>query len=121
MSSGSHRQPAIVWGPGLSIVLRRLPHLILPPAAALALATLGLKHLELLKVHQVGRLTLAVALWLLYKVASQSLASVRRRRACQQLGPNVIEVPKVKLRWPGNIDLIPFAKEVREHGEAYFR
>lgn len=93
--------------------------MILPPAVAVALATLGLEHLEALKDHQIGRSTLAVALWILYKLASQSVTSFRRRQARRQFGPDVLDVPKVKLKWPYNMDFIPLAAKARDHGKSF--
>ncbi|KAG9128415.1 hypothetical protein FRC07_013755 [Ceratobasidium sp. 392] len=102
----------LVWGPGLSPVLRSLPSLILPPAASFALST-ALTNFEVVHVHR-GSLTVAV--WVLYKVADNILVAARRRRDRIRLGPDVIEVPKAKMKWPWNIDYIPFAAETVKTG-----
>nr|AVZ23844.1 cytochrome P450 [Thanatephorus cucumeris] len=103
------------WGAGTSIVLRRLPRLVLPPALIWALATLGVEHSRTLQ-DNVSRSTLAAALWLIYKLANRGLKSYQRSKDRCQLGPDVIEVPQVKFKLPWNIDFIPFANEAREHG-----
>lgn len=118
MNSGHARQPLIVWGPGLSVVLRRLPGLVLPPLAAFALAT-ALIRFNALRISHVGPAPLAASLWVLYKAAMQLIAAASRRSDRQKLGPNVVEVPKVKMSWPLNIDFMWMAAEAQKNGKLH--
>ncbi|KAG8733597.1 hypothetical protein FRC11_004833, partial [Ceratobasidium sp. 423] len=103
------------WGAGTSIVLQRLPRLVLPPVLIWALATVGVEHSQILQ-DNVSRPALAASLWLLYKLANSAIKSYRRSRDRRQLGPDVIEVPLAEFKLPWGIDFIPFANETREHG-----
>ncbi|KAG9079619.1 hypothetical protein FRC06_007622 [Ceratobasidium sp. 370] len=111
-SVNTTRRSLGAWGPGLSPVLRSLPSLVLPPAASLALAT-GLTSFGVLHVHR-GALTVAV--WVLYKAANSFFVATRRRLDRMRLGPDVIEVPKARLKWPWNADFIFIAAEAHENG-----
>lgn len=115
MNPNHNPKPLIVWGPGLSIVLRRLPGLVLPPLAAFALAT-ALIRSNALRISRVGPVPLAGSIWVLYKAAIQLIAAASRRSDRRKLGPNVVEVPKVKMNWPWNIDFMWMAADARENG-----
>ncbi|KAF8603624.1 cytochrome P450 monooxygenase pc-1 [Ceratobasidium sp. AG-I] len=115
MDSGHASKPRIVWGPGLPIVLRRLPGLVLPPLAAFALATTLIRS-NVLRISRVSPIPLAGSIWLLYKVTMQLIVAASRRNDRRKLGPNVVEVPKVKMNWPWNIDFMWMAAEALENG-----
>ncbi|KAG8704257.1 hypothetical protein FRC08_002337 [Ceratobasidium sp. 394] len=112
VSDNTTRRPLLVWGPGLSPVLRSLPSLVLPPASSFALAT-GLTSFGVLRIH---RGALAVGFWVFYKALNSIMVAARRRRDRTRLGPDVVEVPKANMKWPWNADFALLVAEAHENG-----
>ncbi|KAG8696614.1 hypothetical protein FRC08_007036 [Ceratobasidium sp. 394] len=112
VSDNTTRRPLLVWGPGLSPVLRSLSSLVFPPASSFALAT-GLTSLGVLHIHR-GALT--VGFWVLYKALNSIIVAAHRRRDRMRLGPDVVEVPKAKMNWPWNADFALLVAEAHENG-----
>jgi hypothetical protein len=114
----------ITWGAGLSIVLGSLPSLVLPPATAISLPWALEKALPLHLTPEWLSLFLdlpttvrsIVALGLLAVVRS-FIGGYRRRLDRKRFGPDVIELPKIKLKWPLNLDFIPFDSNIMQNGK----
>ncbi|CCO35695.1 hypothetical protein BN14_09813 [Rhizoctonia solani AG-1 IB] len=109
------------WGAGLSIVLRSLPVLLLPPMVSILAPILLAKviypnsapklletFLGLPKVVQIA------ACWVTFIVSRNVIREYQRRADRKRLGPDVVEVPRVKLSWPWNLDFIPLVIRSRE-------
>jgi predicted membrane metal-binding protein len=112
------------WGAGLSIVLRSLPVLLLPPMVSILAPILLAKviypnsapklletFLGLPKVVQIA------ACWVTFIVSRNAIREYQRRADRKRLGPDVVEVPRVKLSWPWNLDFVPLVIRSRESGE----
>ncbi|KAH7338413.1 cytochrome P450 [Rhizoctonia solani] len=112
----------IVWGAGLSIVLGSLPSLILPPAFAASLPWILEQTLPPDSVPEFLRLFLELptavrtilALGILTS-ARQIIQRYQRRLDRKSLGPDVVEVPRVRLKWPLNLDFIPLDVNVMKN------
>ncbi|KAF8713807.1 cytochrome P450, partial [Rhizoctonia solani] len=52
--------------------------------------------------------------WFAFVALRSFIQDYQRRADRRRLGPDVIEVPRVKLSWPWNLDFIPFAIRSRE-------
>ncbi|CAE6496722.1 unnamed protein product [Rhizoctonia solani] len=109
------------WGEGLSIVLRSLPALFLPPVAAILAPTLLARTVSLNNSPEYLRLFLglpeavqAAVFWIAYVVSRNVVRQYQRRADRRRLGLDVVEVPRIKLRWPWNLDLIPLAMHSRK-------
>ncbi|CAE6385525.1 unnamed protein product [Rhizoctonia solani] len=109
------------WGAGLSIVLRSLPSLLLPPAAAALaptllaqLVTLDCSPRALKEFLELPKSIQAAILWVAFVLSRRTIREYQRRVDRKRLGPDVIEVPRVKLNWPWNLDLIPFVLHSRQ-------
>ncbi|CAE6421434.1 unnamed protein product [Rhizoctonia solani] len=112
----------IVWGAGLSIVLSSLPSLVLPPTFAASLPWILERTLTPDLIPEFLRLFLELPTTVRTILALGILASARhiirgyqRRLDRESLGPDVFEVPRVKLKWPLNLDFIPFDVNVMKN------
>ncbi|CAE6510479.1 unnamed protein product [Rhizoctonia solani] len=112
----------IVWGAGLSIVLSSLPSLVLPPTFAASLPWILERTLPPDLIPEFLRLFLELPTTVRTILALGILASARhiirgyqRRLDRESLGPDVFEVPRVKLKWPLNLDFIPFDVNVMKN------
>ncbi|KAJ1305082.1 hypothetical protein OPQ81_000122 [Rhizoctonia solani] len=112
----------IVWGAGLSIVLDSLPSLILPPAFAASLPWVLERALPADSVPELLRLFLDLPITIRGTVALGVLVIVRkilgdyqRRLDRQSFGPDVVELPRIKLKWPLNLDFIPFDIKIMQN------
>ncbi|KAH7338429.1 cytochrome P450 [Rhizoctonia solani] len=116
-------RPPIIWGAGLSIVLSSLPALVLPPAFATALPSVldrslppnsAPKRLKLfLELPIIARAVLVLgALAIIRVIVGGYYRNAERKR----LGPDVVEVPQAKLKWPFNLDFIPFDMNIMKNG-----
>ncbi|KDN37558.1 hypothetical protein RSAG8_10075, partial [Rhizoctonia solani AG-8 WAC10335] len=108
-------RPPFVWGAGLSIVLGSLPSLILPPAFAASFPWVLERALPPGSAPELLRLFLELPVALRTILALGILTVVRKivigyRRSLDRksFGPEVVEVPRVRLKWPLNLDFIPF-------------
>ncbi|GAB1524868.1 Protein kinase alk2 [Rhizoctonia solani] len=113
----------IKWGAGLSVALRSLPALIFPPAVSIITPTLLAQTVPLdsrpeLLQEFLGLpvLVQAAAIWVGFVVLRNLIQRLQRRADRRRLGPDVIEVPRVKLSWPWNLDFIPLSIRTREAG-----
>ncbi|KAG8792970.1 hypothetical protein FRC12_004339 [Ceratobasidium sp. 428] len=111
--------PRIIWGPGLTIVLRSLPLFILTQVAACSLPTLILRYLPTSTPIQT-LLNLPVSLqallsYLTILSARRLISTYRYRQDMKKFGPNVTEVPRLEMRWPWNLDFIPMSLDNREN------
>nr|AVZ23851.1 cytochrome P450 [Thanatephorus cucumeris] len=116
------RRSPITWGAGLSIVLGSLPSLVLPPALAVSVPLLLEQALPHDSAPEFLRLFLdlptavrgVVALGVLAIIRS-SIGRYQRRLDRKKFGPDVVEIPKIKLKWPLNLDFIPFDTNVMQN------
>ncbi|CAE6440604.1 unnamed protein product [Rhizoctonia solani] len=106
---------SIVWGAGLSIVLGSLPSLFLPPAFAAALPWALERTLTPNSLPEFLRLFLDLPIAARTLLALGVLAAIRkvlgeyqRRLDRKSFGPDVVDLPRIKLKWPLNLDFIPF-------------
>ncbi|CAE6395026.1 unnamed protein product, partial [Rhizoctonia solani] len=53
-------------------------------------------------------------LWMTFVFSRKVMKEYQRQADRKRLGPDVIEVPRVKLNWPWNLDLISFVMHSRE-------
>lgn len=128
------RRSPLAWGAGLTIVLQSLPALIIPPVLAASLPTLLARFLlsksqsqppsssvaliqTFLDLPTFIRALISLAL---FTLGRQLINDERRRRDRVRLGPDVIEAPRMRMRWPWNLDFIPFVLNSREVGESIF-
>ncbi|KAF8684599.1 cytochrome P450 [Rhizoctonia solani] len=109
------------WGAGLSIVLRSLPALLIPPLTSilaphlLAQAVSRNSAPKALETFLGLPFVVQVAtFWFAFVALRSFIQDYQRRADRRRLGPDVIEVPRVKLSWPWNLDFIPFAIRSRE-------
>ncbi|CAE6505159.1 unnamed protein product [Rhizoctonia solani] len=109
------------WGAGLSVVLRSLPALLLPPVAAILAPTLLARIVlpdtssESLKIFLgLPAIAQAAVFWIAYVISRMVIRQYQRRADRRRLGPDVVEVPRIKLKWPGNLDLIQLAMHSRK-------
>ena len=112
---------SITWGAGLSVVLRRLPSMIIPPVLAASFPTILARALSpestpeavqtFLELPAPVRVMISL---LLLGVTRQVIKDYQRRADKKRLGPDVVEVPRVKFNWPGNVDFIPFVIHSRD-------
>jgi hypothetical protein len=120
--------PTLKWGAGLSIVLSSLPNLLIPPVTIILVPTLLARILSpdyspwgvgnFLKLPAYMQTAI---LWVLFVFSRRTIREYQRQTDRKRLGSDVIEVPRVKLNWPWNLDLIPFIMRSRETGRAYWR
>ncbi|CAE6535116.1 unnamed protein product [Rhizoctonia solani] len=106
---------ALKWGAGLSIVLRSLPALLLPSVATILAPTLLARAVSPNSSPKALKIFLGLptviqiaAFWVTSIISRRTIGGYQRRADRKRLGPDVIEVPRVKLRWPWNLDLIPY-------------
>jgi hypothetical protein len=119
---------SISWGAGLSIALRSLPSLVLPPALAASLPSILARVLSSESSPRFSRAFLdlpapvqAIISLVLYVVCRSAVRDFHRYIDRKRLGPDVIEVPRVKGNWLWNLDLIPAVIKSREVGKfGYF-
>ncbi|CCO36068.1 Cytochrome P450 52A3 OS=Candida maltosa GN=CYP52A3 PE=1 SV=3 [Rhizoctonia solani AG-1 IB] len=111
------------WGAGLSIVLRSLPALLLPPMTSILAPILLAKVIypnsapKLLAAFLGLPMVVQIAAcWAIFIVSRNIIREYQRRADRKRLGPDVVEVPRVKLSWPWNLDFIPFVIRSRESG-----
>ncbi|EUC55205.1 cytochrome P450 family monooxygenase pc-3 [Rhizoctonia solani AG-3 Rhs1AP] len=109
------------WGAGLSIVLQSLPALLTSPIVAivapniLARITSPDTPFESLKVFlALPESVQAAVFWISYVVFRKIVQHYQRRADRRRLGADVVEVPRVKMTWPWNLDLIPLAIQSRK-------
>ncbi|KAF8600072.1 CYP63 cytochrome P450 monooxygenase-like protein [Ceratobasidium sp. AG-I] len=110
----------IIWGPGLTIVLRSLPSLVLSPILIATLPTVLARALPPSASPDAVQAFLALpapvrALLSLvtYAVIQHAAGKLNRRRDRKRLGPDVVDVPAVKFRLPGNVGYIPYVIQNR--------
>ncbi|CAE6429552.1 unnamed protein product [Rhizoctonia solani] len=115
-------RPPFVWGAGLSIVLGSLPSLVLPPALAASLPWVLERTLppgsapELLSLFLELPVAVRTILALgILTIVRKIVARYRRYLDRKRFGPDVVEVPRVKLKWPLNLDFIPFDMNVMKN------
>ncbi|CAE6394302.1 unnamed protein product [Rhizoctonia solani] len=108
-------RPPFVWGAGLSIVLSSLPSLVLPPAFAASVPWILERKLPPDSAPEFLRLFLELPVALrsilalgILVVVRKIILTYRRNLDRKSFGPDVVEVPRVKLKWPFNLDFIPF-------------
>jgi hypothetical protein len=116
--------PQLIWGPGLTTVLRTLPPLILIPILASSLPTVFARALPSSTPTQVF-LDLPTPLrgllsYLAFILTRRVIHDYLRYRDMKRFGPDVVEAPRLKMRWPWNLDFIPFALRIREIGRFIF-
>ncbi|KAF8686502.1 cytochrome P450 [Rhizoctonia solani] len=112
----------INWGAGLSIVLGSLPSLVLPPALAVSVPLLLEQALPRDSASEFLRLFLdlptavrsIIALGVL-AIIRTSIGRYQRQLDRKKFGPDVVEIPKIKLKWPLNLDFIPFDTNVMQN------
>ncbi|ELU38866.1 cytochrome P450 monooxygenase pc-3 [Rhizoctonia solani AG-1 IA] len=118
----------ITWGAGLSIVLGSLPSLVLPPALAVSVPLLLEQALPRDSASEFPRLFLdlptavrsIIALGVL-AIIRTSIGRYQRQLDRKKFGPDVVEIPKIKLKWPLNLDFIPFDTNVMQNGKLEIR
>jgi hypothetical protein len=111
----------IIWGAGLTIVLRTLPLLILVRILASSLLTIFARALPSSTYAQ-AFLELPTPLrgllsYLVFILTRWELRGYLRYRDMKRLGPDVVEAPRLKMRWPLNLDFISFWMHSRQTGE----
>ncbi|KAF8598853.1 cytochrome P450 [Ceratobasidium sp. AG-I] len=111
----------IIWGAGLTIVLRTLPSLILPPVLISTLPSVLLSTIPPSSSPDAVQTFLALPAPLralislvVFTIMQSTLEKLRRKRDMKRLGPNVVEAPWMKMRWPGNLDFIPYIMHNRD-------
>jgi hypothetical protein len=116
----------IVWGAGLSIVLRALPSLILPLLLVASLPSILVRALSpessprfLRAFLDLPTLVQGISFLVVYVVSRRAVKNYQRHADRKRLGPDVIEVPRVKLNWPWNLDFIPLALNSRHVGKPH--
>ncbi|ELU36963.1 cytochrome P450 monooxygenase pc-3 [Rhizoctonia solani AG-1 IA] len=94
------------WGAGLSIVLHSIPSLVLPPGVAilaqnvLSRATLtGSSPWVLKEFLGLPAIIQTAILWMTFVFSRKVMKEYQRQADRKRLGPDVIEVPRVKLNW----------------------
>ncbi|CAE6427857.1 unnamed protein product [Rhizoctonia solani] len=113
----------IVWGAGLSIALDSVPAVVLPPAFVAAIPSV-LHHIlpddsspkrlsSFVELSIITRLALAL---LTLAILRMILGEYQRNYDRKQFDSNVVEVPRVKLKWPFNLDFIPFDMKIMRNG-----
>ena len=114
----------IIWGPGLTIVLQSLPSLVLSPALIATLPTILARALPPSASPDAVQVFLdlpaplrALLSLVVYAVAQHAAGKLKRRIDRRSLGPDVVEVPVVKFRLPGSLDVIPYLMRNRKIGE----
>ncbi|KEP50949.1 cytochrome P450 family monooxygenase pc-3 [Rhizoctonia solani 123E] len=108
-------------GPGLPVVLRSIPGLLVPPIVIYTGLAIGcsLNGVEsdcprACIANPVLRiLSVPLALWIYFSLGS-FIKYLRRQQDRRSLGPDVIEPPHIKKKLPGNIDWIPEAIRARD-------
>jgi hypothetical protein len=113
--------PQIIWGPGLTSVLRTLPPLILIPILASSLPTVFARALPSSTLAQ-AFLNLPTPLrgllsYLAFLLTREAVSDYLRYRDRKRLGPDVVEAPRLKMRWPWNLDFIPYTLRIRKTGK----
>ncbi|EUC57271.1 cytochrome P450 family monooxygenase pc-3 [Rhizoctonia solani AG-3 Rhs1AP] len=112
----------IIWGAGLSIALGSLPSLVLPPAFAAALPSVIDRSLpfdsaselkSFLRLPIIIRTIIVLGILAIIRAIS---GEYRRGLDRKRHGPEVVEVPRVKLKWPFNLDFIPFDMGIMRNG-----
>ncbi|CAE6510897.1 unnamed protein product [Rhizoctonia solani] len=112
----------IIWGAGLSIALGSLPSLVLPPAFAAALPSVIDRSLpfdsaselkSFLRLPIIIRTIIVLGILAIIRTIS---GEYRRGLDRKRHGPEVVEVPRVKLKWPFNLDFIPFDMGIMRNG-----
>lgn len=118
----------IIWGAGLTTVLQSLPSLILPPLLVTTLPTILARSLppeaSLDAVQAFLDLSASLRALLsliVYVIAKRAVGDLMRRIDRRRLGPDVVEVPRMKMRWPGNLDFIPHIMHNRKTGEPFLQ
>ncbi|KAJ1302922.1 hypothetical protein OPQ81_003220 [Rhizoctonia solani] len=109
------------WGAGLSKVLRSIPTLLLPPMATILAPTLLHRAVPpnsspkfLIMFLALPSIVQITALWVTFVICHRTLREYQRRTDRKRLGPDVIEVPRVRLSWPWNLDFIPYVIRSRK-------
>ncbi|CAE6471441.1 unnamed protein product [Rhizoctonia solani] len=115
------------WGAGLSIVLQSIPALLLPPVASVLAPTLLARVVSPSSTPKLLELFLGLPVvvqtatfWVAFLISRSIIRDYQRRADRKRLGPDIVEVPRVKLSWPWNLDFIPFMIRSRESGEFAF-
>lgn len=118
----------MIWGPGLTIVLRSLPSLVIPPVLISTLPTILARALpsssspnEVEAFLALPAPVRAILSLVAYAVAQKVIGKLRRRRDRKKLGPNVVEVPRMSCWLPGNIDFISEFMHKHATGESYLQ
>ncbi|KAG8779170.1 hypothetical protein FRC12_024604 [Ceratobasidium sp. 428] len=111
--------PQIVWGPGLTVLLRTVPPFILTRVLVCSLPSLVLRYLPpsapaqaFLDLPTSLRALLSYVGFLLTRRAINGYLYYRDMR---KFGPDVVEAPKLEMRWPLSLDLIPYAIDSRKN------
>ncbi|GAB1522864.1 Protein kinase alk2 [Rhizoctonia solani] len=109
------------WGAGLSIVLHSIPSLVLPPGVAILARNIlsrailtGSSPWVLKEFLGLPAIIQTAILWMTFVFSRKVMKEYQRQADRKRLGPDVIEVPRVKLNWPWNLDLISFVMHSRE-------
>ncbi|QRW07226.1 cytochrome P450 family protein [Ceratobasidium sp. AG-Ba] len=109
----------IIWGPGLTIILRGLPKTILTPLIACSLPTILARQLPSSTPIEtfLGLPTSlrAILSYLVFVLVRSAVRSHLYYGDMKKLGPNVAEVPKLRMRWPWNADLIPMVVKSQQN------
>ncbi|CAE6339442.1 unnamed protein product [Rhizoctonia solani] len=115
-------RPPIVWGAGLSIVLGSLRSLVIPPALAVSFPWALEQVLPSNSAPELLRLFLdlptavrSIVVLGVLAIVRNFIGGYRRRLDRKKFGPDVVEVPKIKLKWPLNLDFIPFDVKVMQN------
>lgn len=116
----------VVWGAGLTIVLQTLPSLVLPPLLLSTLPTILARSLPHSSSPDAVQAFLALPAPLrallslvVYAAARKAAGEIRRSKDKKSLGPDVVEVPRMKCWLPGNIDFISEILHSRAVGESF--
>jgi hypothetical protein len=113
--------PRLIWGPGLTTVLHTLPPLIVIPILASSLPTSLARLLPITTLTQ-AFLDLPTPLrgflsYLVFILTRKAARNYLRYRDRKRLGPDVVEAPRLKMRWPWNLDLILVTLRSQKTGE----
>ncbi|QRV88399.1 cytochrome P450 family protein [Ceratobasidium sp. AG-Ba] len=111
--------PPTLWGPGLPIVLRALPKLVFAPFLICFLPTILARQLPpstpielFLGLPAPLRILLSYGLFILLR---HTIARYSRYRDMRSFGPDVVEIPALKMKLPWNLDFIPIAIDAQQN------
>ncbi|KAG8700924.1 hypothetical protein FRC08_004377, partial [Ceratobasidium sp. 394] len=114
---------SLVWDAGLTPAARALPSLLFLPGVAYLLPAFAARACSTDQIPKFLRVFLNLP-WHLRTISSLLLLIVghglvghqARRQDRKRFGPDVMEVPNFKTRWPWNIGFIPFIFDSMENG-----